>query len=154
MRSTKREVPPPLKRIRRRRGADSGAYEARTRDIVVRVSPVYLPEESSVEAGLYLWAYTVEIENHGAETVQLISRYWKITDALNRSNEVEGSGVVGEQPELRPREAFRYVSNCSLPTPSGAMVGRYQMMTESGEVFDADIPEFSLHLPGATRRYN
>ena len=55
---------------------------------------------------------------------------------------------------FRPREAFRYVSNCPLPTPSGAMVGRYQMMTESGEVFDADIPEFSLHLPGATRRYN
>jgi ApaG protein len=154
VRSIRRESSPPLKRIRRRRGADAGIYEARTRDIVVRVSSVYLPDESSPEEGLWLWAYTVEIENHGVETVQLVARHWKITDALNRSNEVEGSGVVGEQPELRPREAFRYVSNCPLPTPSGAMVGRYQMMTEAGEVFDAEIPEFSLHLPGATRRMN
>ena len=154
MRSTRRETYPPLKRIRRRRGADTGIYEARTRDIVVRVVPAYLVEESAPDDSLYLWSYTVEIENHGQETVTLISRYWKITDSHNRSNEVEGSGVVGEQPELRPREAFRYVSNCPLPTPSGTMVGRYQMMTESGEVFDAEIPEFSLHLPGATRRYN
>ena len=154
MRSIRRESSPPLKRIRRRRGADTGIYEARTRDIVVRVSPVYHPEESAPEEGLWMWLYTVEIENHGAETVQLISRAWTITDGLNRVSEVEGSGVVGEQPELRPREAFRYVSNCPLPTASGAMVGRYQMMTEAGEVFDADIPEFSLHLPGAARRVN
>ena len=101
-----------------------------------------------------MWLYTVEIENHGVETVQLISRAWTITDGLNRVSEVEGSGVVGEQPELQPREAFRYVSNCPLPTSSGAMVGRYQMMTEAGEAFDANIPEFSLHLPGAARRVN
>ncbi|MFT4254506.1 MAG: Co2+/Mg2+ efflux protein ApaG [Caulobacter sp.] len=154
MRSTRRESSPPLKRIRRRRGADGGIYEARTRDIVVRVAPCYLPEESSPEQGLYLWAYTVEIENHGVETVHLVARWWKVTDAMNRSNEVEGSGVVGEQPELRPREAFRYVSNCPLPTPSGTMVGRYQMVTEAGEPFTAEIPEFSLHLPGAARRAN
>jgi ApaG protein len=154
VRSIRRDSSPPLKRIRRRRGADTGIYEARTRDIVVRVSPVYLPDESAPEEGLWLWAYTVEIENHGVETVQLVARHWKVTDGLNRCNEVEGSGVVGEQPELRPREAFRYVSNCPLPTPSGAMAGRYQMMTQAGEVFDAEIPEFSLHLPGATRRMN
>jgi ApaG protein len=154
VRSIRRESSPPLKRIRRRRGADTGIYEARTRDVVVRVSPVYLPDESAPDEGLWMWAYTVEIENHGAETVQLIARTWKITDGLNRTSEVEGSGVVGEQPELRPREAFRYVSNCPLPTPSGAMVGHFQMMTEAGEVFDAAIPEFSLHLPGAARRVN
>lgn len=154
VRSTRRDAAPPLQRIRRRRRADGGIYEARTRDILVRVAPVYLAEESAPDDGLYLWSYTVEIENHGAETVHLVSRRWKITDGLNRCNEVEGSGVVGEQPELKPREAFRYVSNCPLPTPSGAMVGSYQMMTEAGEVFDAEIPEFSLHLPGAARRYN
>ena len=96
MRSTKRENGLPLQRIRRRRGADTGIYEARTRDILVRVAPVYLPEESSPEDGLYLWSYTVEIENHGAETVHLVARRWAITDGLNRCNEVEGSGVVGE----------------------------------------------------------
>jgi ApaG protein len=154
VRSTRRDTAPPLKRIRRRRGADTGIYEARTRDIVVRVSAAYQPGESSPEEGLWMWSYTVEIENHGVETVQLVSRYWRVTDSLNRASEVEGSGVVGEQPELRPREAFRYVSNCPLPTPSGAMVGRYQMMTDTGEVFDAEIPEFSLHLPGAARRVN
>ncbi len=154
MRSIRRESSPPLKRIRRRRGADTGIYEARTRDIVVRVSPVYQPEDSAPEEGLWMWGYTVEIENHGVETVQLVSRYWTITDGLNRSTEVEGSGVVGEQPELRPREAFRYVSNCPLPTSSGTMTGHFQMMTEAGEVFEAQIPEFSLHLPGAARRVN
>ena len=143
-----------MQRMRRRRGQDGAAYEARTRDIVVRVFPVYAAEESSPDQGLYLWSYTVEIENHGAETVQLIARAWTITDGLNRSTEVEGSGVVGEQPELRPREAFRYVSNCPLPTASGTMTGHFQMMTEAGEVFDAAIPEFSLHLPGAARRVN
>ena len=154
MRSTRRDSSPPLKRIRRRRGADAGIYEARTRDIVVRVSPLYQAEESSPEEGLWMWTYTVEIENHGVETVHLVARRWSITDALNRCNEVEGPGVVGEQPELRPREAFRYVSNCPLPTPSGAMVGHFQMMTQAGEVFEAAIPEFSLHLPGAARRVN
>ena len=143
-----------MQRMRRRRGQDGAAYEARTRDIVVRVYPAYAAEESSPEEGLYLWSYTVEIENHGDETVTLIARRWTVTDGFNRVNEVEGSGVVGEQPELKPREAFRYVSNCPLPTPSGAMKGSYQMVTDEGELFDAEIPEFSLHLPGAARKLN
>lgn len=143
-----------MQRMRRRRGQDSAAYEARTRDIVVRVFATYAAEESSPDQGLYLWSYTVEIENHGAETVTLISRRWSITDGFNRVNDVEGSGVVGEQPELKPREAFRYVSNCPLPTPSGAMKGSYQMVTDQGEVFEAEIPEFSLHLPGAAAKLN
>jgi ApaG protein len=154
VRSIRRESSPPLKRIRRRRGADAGIYEARTRDIVVRVSPVYQPEESAPEEGLWVWGYTVEIENHGVETVQVIAQSWTVTDGLNRASALEASGVVGEQPELRPREAFRYVANNPLPTSSGAMVGHFQMMTEAGEVFDAEIPEFSLHLPNAARRVN
>lgn len=143
-----------MQRMRRRRGQDGAAYEARTRDIVVRVFATYAAEESSPDQGLYLWSYTVEIENHGAETVTLISRRWSITDGFNRVNDVEGSGVVGEQPELKPREAFRYVSNCPLPTPSGAMKGSYQMVTDQGDVFEAEIPEFSLHLPGAAAKLN
>ena len=143
-----------MQRMRRRRGQDGAAYEARTRDIVVRVFPVYAAEESSPDQGLYLWSYTVEIENHGTEIVTLIARRWSITDAFNRVNEVEGSGVVGEQPELKPREAFRYVSNCPLPTASGAMKGSYQMVTDEGELFEAEIPEFSLHLPGAAAKLN
>lgn len=143
-----------MQRMRRRRGQDGAAYEARTRDIVVRVFATYAAEESSPDQGLYLWSYTVEIENHGTETVILISRRWSITDGFNRVNDVEGSGVVGEQPELKPREAFRYVSNCPLPTPSGAMKGSYQMVTDQGEVFEAEIPEFSLHLPGAAAKLN
>jgi ApaG protein len=143
-----------MQRMRRRRGQDTATYEARTRDIVVRVYPVYAAEESSPEQGLYLWSYTVEIENHGGETVTLVSRRWSIIDAFNRVNDVEGSGVVGEQPELKPREAFRYVSNCPLPTPSGAMKGSYSMVTNDGELFDVEIPEFSLHLPGASLKLN
>lgn len=140
-----------MKRIRKRPTQDSPVYEARTRDIVVRVRPSYLPRESVPDEGRHVWAYTVEIENHGKETVQLVSRHWIITDGLNRVEEVRGEGVVGEQPTLGPREAFRYNSGCPLPTPSGTMGGTYQMITDEGETFEVEIPQFSLHLPGAMR---
>lgn len=143
-----------MTRIRRRGTPDNPVYEARTRDIVVRVAPAYLAEQSQPEEGKWLWAYVVEIENHGKDTVTLISRHWLITDALNRVEEVKGPGVVGEQPCLGPREAFRYNSGVPLPTPSGAMRGTYQMVSDTGDTFDVEIPEFSLHLPGATRRVN
>ncbi len=70
---------------------------------------------------------------------------------MNRAQEVSGLGVVGEQPELKPAEAFRYTSGCPLQTPSGSMRGSYHMLAATGEAFDVDIPEFSLHLPGAGR---
>ena len=132
----------------------AGAYEATTRGIVVRVTPAYLPDQSDPEAGQFTWAYTVEIENHGEEPVQLISRHWVIIDARNRVEEVRGPGVVGEQPSLKAGESFSYTSGCPLTTSSGAMRGAYQMLNRAGEVFDAEIPEFSLHLPEATRRMN
>ncbi|MEI9965289.1 MAG: Co2+/Mg2+ efflux protein ApaG [Caulobacteraceae bacterium] len=144
-----------MRRIPRRSGLrGSPVYEARTDGIVVRVIASYLADQSEPEEGQYLWAYMVEIENHGGETVQLVSRRWVITDALNRVEEVEGEGVVGEQPLLKPGEAFRYTSGCPLPTPSGAMRGSYRMVSDSGRTFDVDIPEFSLHLPGAGRTVN
>ncbi len=132
----------------------TGAYEATTRGIVVRVTPTFLPEQSDADQAQFTWAYTVEIENRGAAAVQLISRHWVISDALGRVEEVRGPGVVGKQPTLKAGEAFCYTSGCPLATPSGAMRGSYRMLTAAGEIFDAAIPEFSLHLPEATRRLN
>ena len=143
-----------MSRIRRRGTPDNPVYEARTRDILVRVAPAYMAEQSRPDEGQWLWSYVVEIENHGTQTVTLMSRHWVITDARNRVEEVKGPGVVGEQPVLGQREAFRYNSSCPLTTPSGSMRGTYQMVTAAGEAFDVEIPAFSLHLPGALRRVN
>lgn len=114
----------------------------------------YRPEDSEPEIGLHMWSYVVEIENHGPETVQLISRHWIITDSRNTVIEVKGEGVVGDQPVLKPREAYRYTSGCPLQTESGSMQGSFQMLTDGGEAFDADIPAFSLELPGARKMMN
>ncbi len=144
-----------MKRIPRRAGTrDAPVYQARTRDVLVRVVANFSPDQSDPEEGQFFWTYTVEIENHGRETVQLISRHWVITDAQNRIQEVQAPGVVGEQPELKAGEAFRYTSGCPLNTPSGTMKGSYHMVTTSGAAFDAEIPAFSLHLPGAGRVVN
>lgn len=144
-----------VKRISRRSGSrDVPVYQTRTRDIVVRVAAAYSPEQSDPEEGEFFWVYTVEIENHGKETVQLLSRRWVITDGQNRVQVVSGPGVVGEQPELKAGEAFRYSSGCPLKTTSGEMRGTYQMVTSAGASFDAEIPAFSLHLPGAGRVVN
>ena len=140
--------------MRPARTNERGAYEAVTRGITVRVRPSYLAAESDPAENRYVWAYVVEIENRGDATVQLVTRHWIITDAMNRVEEVKGEGVIGQQPTLRPNEAWRYTSFCPLTTTSGAMRGSYQMLTESGEMFDVEIPEFSLHLPEATRRMN
>jgi ApaG protein len=139
---------------RRSRFQDQPVYEARTRDVVVRVMPSYMADESDPREGRYVWSYMVEIENHGTETLQLATRHWIITDALNRVEMVDGPGVVGEQPTLRAGEAFRYASGCPLTTSSGAMRGSYTMTTEGGETFEAMIPEFSLDLPGARKALN
>jgi ApaG protein len=143
-----------MRPIRHRRRVDAGVYEARTGDVLVRVAPSYLADQSDPEESRFVWAYVVEIENHGAEPLTLIARRWTITDAMNRVETVEGQGVVGEQPRLEPREAFRYASGCPLPTPSGAMRGSYQMAADDGRTFEVEIPEFSLHMPGATKRLN
>lgn len=137
-----------------RRARERSVYEATTRAILVRVEPHYLPDQSDEREGRFVWSYTVEIENHGQETVQLLSRRWLITDALNHTESVVGPGVTGEQPTLKPREAFRYTSVCPLPTPSGEMRGAYQMVNDEGAAFEVKIPAFSLHLPSARRTLN
>ena len=130
------------------------AYEATTRGLKVRVRPEHLPQQSDPEAGLWAWAYHIEILNLGAETVQLIARHWIITDATGRVEEVQGLGVVGEQPTLRPGESYAYTSGCPLPTSSGTMAGQYLMISDRGEQFHIDIPAFSLDLPHGPRTVN
>ena len=136
------------------RRAGPATYEAETRGVVVRVNPYFLPDQSEPEERHWVWAYAVEIENRGAETVRLISRHWVITDALGRVEEVEGDGVVGEQPTLKPGDCFRYTSGCPLTTPSGMMEGEYRMVTSDGDSFEARIPAFSFDLPDARRIMN
>lgn len=134
---------------RRRSGL---TYETVTRGVRVQVKPAYLDDQSDPEEGRFLWSYTVVIENLGAETVQLISRYWHITDAIGRIQEVRGPGVVGAQPVIEPGKSFEYTSGCPLPTASGAMMGRYQMRSASGEAFEAEIPAFLLESPHERRQ--
>jgi ApaG protein len=127
-------------------------YRAVTKAIQVTVEPSFVEAESG--GGRWFWAYTIEIANLGSEVVQLRSRHWRITDANGRTEEVRGAGVVGKQPVLKPGETFSYTSGCPLPTPSGIMVGTYQMQNETGETFSIAIPAFSLDLPDARRTVN
>src|SRR3982751_3600198 len=129
-------------------------YRAVTRQIEVTVEPTFLPQLSSVDKGQYFWSYRTVIPNTGAETVQLRTRHWIITDATGRKQEVRGEGVVGEQPVLAPGERFEYTSGVPLPTASGFMTGRYQMVTGGGERFEIDVPAFSLDSPDVKRTLN
>lgn len=122
-------------------------YAETTEGIRVEVEPLFLEEQSSPADGHYVWAYNVRIANHSPDAVQLLSRYWRVTDALGRTQEVRGPGVVGEQPHIAPGESFEYTSGTPLPTPSGMMVGSYQMQTEGGRRFEVAIPAFSLDSP-------
>ncbi len=122
-------------------------YEAITDGIKVTVRPVYLDEQSEPDENHYVWAYHVRIENLSQRTVQLRNRYWRITDSMGRVQEVRGPGVVGEQPLLHAGESFEYTSGTPLETPSGVMVGRYEMEGPDGETFEVDVPAFSLDSP-------
>lgn len=129
-------------------------YSQTTGPIRVTVKPTFLEEQSTPTDNHFVWAYHVRIENIGETTVQLISRYWRITDGLGRTEEVRGPGVVGEQPILEPGNAFEYTSGAPLATPSGIMVGSYQMKRQDGELFDVAIPAFSLDSPHQRVRLN
>jgi ApaG protein len=144
-------VAPPRRSAARSQAA---LYSATTRSIKVTVKPFYLEDQSSPTENHYVWAYHVRIENRGGETVQLRRRHWRITDALGRMQEVKGAGVVGEQPILGPGEMFEYTSGTPLPTPSGIMVGSYEMETKAGESFDVAVPAFSLDSPHQPIRLN
>ena len=129
-------------------------YSEITKSIRVTVVPAFLDEHSSPEDNKYVWAYEVRIENLGEETVQLINRYWSITNSLGQTQTVRGPGVVGEQPILKPSEYFEYTSGTPLSTPSGLMMGTYQMENNDGKLFDVSIPAFSLDSPHQSMRVN
>jgi ApaG protein len=118
--------------------------EAVTHNVSVEVLSQYSAENSQPQHGEWVFQYTVRITNQGAETVQLISRHWIITDAAQDVSEVKGPGVVGEQPVLAPGESFQYSSWCPLKTPMGTMRGTYRMVRTSGEQFDIEIAPFAL----------
>jgi ApaG protein len=130
------------------------SYEAETDGIVVRVKPSFLEEESSPEQHRFIWAYHVEIENKGSRTFQLMTRHWRITDREGRVQEVNGSGVVGQNPVLAPGETFEYTSGCPLTEPSGMMQGTYRLEDEEGGMLEARIPLFALDSPYDNRAAN
>ena len=122
-------------------------YESVTHGIKVRVVPSFMEGESIPGEGRYFWAYAIEIVNLTPDTVQLLTRHWRITDGRGRQHEVRGEGVVGEQPVLRPGESFSYTSGCPLETPDGTMRGSYGMVTDDGRDFEIEIPLFPLDSP-------
>lgn len=128
-------------------GDPPSGYVAVTHGITVSVQPVFLEEQSSPETNHFVWAYHVRIENRCDHTVQLLTRHWRITDALGHLHEVKGDGVVGKQPVLAPGDVFEYASGTPLATPYGLMFGNYQMISAEGEQFDVEIPAFSLDSP-------
>ena len=129
-------------------------YAETTYDIQVQVQPTYLEDQSSSDENYYVWAYKVRIENQGSRTVQLLNRYWRITDSMGRVQEVRGPGVVGEQPVLKPGDVYEYSSGTPLSTTSGIMVGSYEMRTSEGDRIEIAIPAFSLDIPDEPRQLN
>ena len=115
--------------------------------ITRQVDPFYIEDQSAPEENRYVFAYTVNIQNTGSVGAKLVARHWIITDANGKIQEVRGQGVVGEQPYLRPGEGFQYTSGAVLDTAVGTMRGSYQMVGEDGNLFDAEIPIFTLSIP-------
>ena len=123
-------------------------YEAITRGIEVQVESAFVPEHSDPQQRRWFYSYRIRISNQSEEKVQLINRFWVITDAEGQVEHVRGAGVVGEQPVLGPGQSFEYTSGCPLGTPFGSMHGIYEMVSERGEHFEVRIPAFVLRQPG------
>ena len=115
--------------------------------VSISVQTEFIEERSFVEDNKYFFSYTVTIKNQGTKSVQLMSRHWIINNAHNDRFEVKGEGVVGEQPIIQPGEIFTYSSGTEIDTPIGSILGSYQMVTENGIEFDAEIPEQKLNMP-------
>ncbi len=125
----------------------ANAMSDNKRHIDVKVRTAYIDKQSEPDENRFVFAYTITITNDGAVPAKLVNRHWIITDANERVQEVHGSGVVGEQPHLSPGMSFEYTSGAVLETPYGTMRGSYQMLTDDGTPFDAEIPEFLLTVP-------
>jgi len=113
----------------------------------IDVATRYLDDQSEPEQDRYVFAYTIHIRNGGRLAARLLARHWVITDANGKVQEVEGEGVVGEQPWLRPGEDFEYTSGAVLETSLGTMHGSYAVLADDGTRFDAPIPPFTLTVP-------
>tara|TARA_B100001059_G_scaffold53893_1_gene48338 strand:+ start:7254 stop:7685 length:432 start_codon:yes stop_codon:yes gene_type:complete len=129
-------------------------YTEVTKNIRVSVKTNFLSDQSDTENSLWVWSYHILIENNGNDKVQLIDRYWKITDATGIIKEVKGSGVIGEQPTIKPGEFFEYTSGTPLNKSSGFMSGNYRMINENNESFFIDVPVFSLDIPSIQKILN
>ena len=116
-------------------------------NIVVEATPHYIESQSAPDEHRFVFAYTVSISNSGTIAAKLLSRHWLITDANGKVQEVNGEGVVGEQPYLHPGEVFRYTSGAIIETQVGIMQGKYLMISDEGEHFNAEIPKFTLSVP-------
>lgn len=127
----------------------TGQSDTVTQDIRVAVNSFYIPEQSKPTEDVYFFAYRVQISNEGTERVQLLSRYWLISDGHGKVQEVRGPGVVGEQPVLEPGASFVYSSFCPLATPVGSMEGAYQMLGNSEREFEVAIGQFLLAMPAS-----
>ena len=126
-------------------------HAAMTDGVTVRVAVTFMPEQSRIEAGKWFWVYHVRIENHREDTIQLLTRHWRITDARGMVNIVDGEGVVGETPVLAPGATHDYVSGCELMTNMGSMEGHYTFVDEDGAPFDVAIPFFPLAAPATAQ---
>lgn len=129
-------------------------YEQRTEDVVVRVAPEFLAEQSNPRDSRFIWAYTVEIDNQSDKDLTVTDRFWQIADSRGQVQEVRAAGVVGETPMVKSGETFRYTSGAPLTAPSGMMRGAYTMRTESGESFDIIVPTFLLDSPHEAHCFN
>lgn len=129
------------------------AFTAITNDIKVIATPMFVPEQSIIYQNMFFWTYNIQIENMSTSVVQLIGRHWKIIDANGDMQEVKGMGVVGKQPIIQPNRQFQYSSGTFLKTPSGMMLGKYNMrILQTEERFEVEIPAFSLDSPYETHR--
>ncbi|MEF9977379.1 MAG: Co2+/Mg2+ efflux protein ApaG [Thermomonas sp.] len=113
----------------------------------IEIATRFLDEQSVPEEGRFVFAYTIHIRNEGNVPARLLRRHWLITDGNGKVQEVEGEGVVGEQPWLRPGEGFEYTSGAVLETDIGTMRGSYDVLADDGTRFAAPIPPFTLSIP-------
>lgn len=120
-----------------------------TYSIDVKAEPTYIPAQSDPQEDRYVFAYTITLQNTGDVAARLLTRHWVITNANGEVQEVRGDGVVGDQPHLRPGESYQYTSGSIMETPVGSMRGSYQMVADDGTQFDAEIPMFTLAVPGS-----
>ena len=124
-----------------------GGPNAKNYDIRVDVETRFLDDKSTPRENRYVFAYTINIRNEGAQAARLVARHWIITDANGKVQEVRGDGVVGEQPWMRPGDNFEYTSGAVLETAVGTMKGSYRMLADDGTWFEAPIAEFTLSIP-------